>query len=92
MSDRVRARIRIAGKVQGVFFRAETRAEAVALNLDGSVMNVTDGTVEAVFEGEREDVERAVEWCRHGPPGARVDELQLSWEETTGQRGFSIRH
>jgi acylphosphatase len=77
--------------VQGVFFRAETRARAESLGLTGWVRNAPDGAVEAVFEGDPERVESMVEWCRRGPSGARVDELDVIPEEPTGEAGFRVR-
>jgi acylphosphatase len=47
--------------------------------------------VEAAFEGDDELVESMVEWCRHGPPGARVDDIEVSWERSTGEHGFAVR-
>ena len=90
-SDAVRARVTVRGRVQGVFFRAETRDTAVALGLAGSVHNRPDGAVEAAFEGRRQDVERAIEWCREGPPSARVDSLDVAWETPLGESDFEIR-
>jgi acylphosphatase len=77
--------------VQGVFFRAETRVRAESLGLTGWVRNAPDGAVEAVFEGDPERVESMVEWCRRGPSGARVDELDVIPEEPTGEAGFRVR-
>ena len=59
-----RARVIMRGRVQGVFFRAETHDTALRLGLAGWVMNRRDGAVEAAFEGPREEVESAIEWCR----------------------------
>ena len=87
-----RARVEVSGRVQGVWFRAETRRMATSLGLSGWVRNTPDGTVEAAFEGEREDVERAVDWCREGPPLARVDGVSVYWEEPAGERGFTERY
>ena len=87
-----RARVIAAGRVQGVFFRAETRRAASSLGVSGWVRNARDGTVEVVFEGDRERVEEAVEWCRRGPPGAVVESLDVKWEEPAGERGFEIRY
>src|SRR5207249_1996121 len=75
----LRARVLVAGRVQGVFYRASARAEATALGLSGRVRNLPDGRVEAVFQGPRAAVERMVEWCRHGPPSARVDSVEVDW-------------
>ena len=76
--------------MQGVFFRAETRDRAGSLGLGGWVRNRSDGSVEAVFEGERERVESMVAWCARGPSGALVDEVETFWEEPCGERGFRI--
>jgi acylphosphatase len=86
-----RVRVRASGRVQGVFFRAETRARAESLGLSGWVRNAPDGIVEAVFEGGPERVDSMVEWCRRGPSGARVDELDVTPEEPTGETGFRVR-
>lgn len=80
----------IRGRVQGVFFRAETRDRASSLGLGGWVRNNPDGTVEAAFEGERERVESMVEWCRRGPPHADVDALDVAWEEPRGEARFTV--
>jgi acylphosphatase len=76
--------------VQGVFFRVETRDRARSLGLGGWVRNTPDGGVEAVFEGDDERVESMVEWCRRGPAGARVEEVEVEWAEVRGERGFSV--
>ncbi len=86
-----RAKVIVHGAVQGVFFRAETRDRARSLGLAGWVRNVPDGTVEAVFEGDDERVESMVEWCRRGPGGARVEDVEVAWSEPEGPEGFSIR-
>ncbi len=80
----VRAHVYISGRVQGVFFRANTRRVAKSLGLKGFVRNLPDGRVEAVFEGEEEAVKRAIEWCHRGPPLARVDKVEVHWEEPRG--------
>ena len=86
-----RRRVVVQGHVQGVFFREATRRRAVAAGVTGYVRNCPDGTVEAVFEGEREAVERLVEFCREGPRGARVDWVDVVGEEPTGLTGFEVR-
>ena len=65
----------ISGKVQGVFFRAETQRAATGLKLNGWVRNVPDGRVEAVFEGEDTNIDKMLAWCHIGPPAARVQEV-----------------
>ena len=86
-----RARVRVHGRVQGVFFRAETRDRARSLGLGGWVRNCPDGTVEAVFEGERERVESMVGWCGRGPSGARVDGVDVAWEDPEGADAFRVQ-
>lgn len=89
---RARAHLFISGIVQGVFYRAFTREIANSLGLSGWVRNLTDGRVEALFEGDRADIERAIEQCRIGPPGARVDGIDVDWEEYRGDiKGFDVR-
>jgi acylphosphatase len=86
-----RVRVRARGRVQGVFFRAETRTRAGSLGLGGWVRNAPDGSVEAVFEGDPERVESMVEWCRRGPAGAVVDDVEVVREDPTGESGFRVR-
>ena len=86
-----RARVVIHGRVQGVFFRAETRDRARSLGLDGWVRNTGDGSVEAVFEGDRDRIESMLVWCRRGPALAQVDSVDVDWQTPTGERGFAVR-
>ncbi len=85
-----RAHVIIRGAVQGVGFRYEMRARARSLGLGGWVRNRSDASVEAAFEGEDERVDSMVEWCRRGPPGSRVADVEVSWEEATGEPGFDV--
>jgi len=90
---KVKAHIIISGRVQGVFFRSETQDEARRQNVTGWVRNLPDGRVEAVFEGERDKVDRLIEFCRRGPPGATVTRVDVTWGDYTGQfKSFSIRY
>jgi acylphosphatase len=91
MPGLVRARVIVRGYVQGVWFRQSCRRHAEALGLAGWVRNRADGTVEAVFEGEEEDVAKAVAWCRVGPPGAEVSGIDVTEEAPVGSAGFSVR-
>ena len=86
-----RARVAVSGRVQGVFFRGDARDRARSLGVSGWVTNRRDGTVEAVFEGRRDAVESMVDWCRRGPAGARVDDVQVAWEDPRGEDGFAVR-
>ena len=85
-----RARVVVSGVVQGVFFRTETRDRARSLGVAGWIRNVPDGTVEAAFEGDDERVDSMVEWCRRGPSGASVEQVEVEWVEPEGEAGFSI--
>jgi acylphosphatase len=89
--DKVKARIRIEGIVQGVFYRYSTRQMAQELGVNGWVRNRGDGSVECVVEGERHAVETLIRWCHQGPPGARVKKVTTQWEEYQGDlKEFSI--
>jgi len=89
---KVRAHVYVSGQVQGVFFRSQTQDEAERHGVTGWVRNLPDGRVEAVFEGEKEAVDRLIEFCRHGPLGARVKNIDVVWENYTGEfKGFRIR-
>ena len=79
------------GSVQGVFFRVETRDRARSRGVSGWVRNRRDGAVEAVFEGPDEQVESMVDWCRRGPAGARVDSVDVDWEDPAQEEGFSVQ-
>jgi acylphosphatase len=88
-----RAHVLVSGVVQGVLFRATTRDRAQQLGVSGFVRNTPDGRVEAVFEGEKENVEKMVEFCKSGPPGARVDHAEVAWEDCRGEfEEFVVRY
>jgi acylphosphatase len=84
-------RVIVYGRVQGVFFRDTARRLAEQRGVAGWARNAPDGTVEAVFEGEPEAVERLVAFCREGPRGAAVERVEVIDEEPEGLSGFSIR-
>ncbi|PDV96615.1 acylphosphatase [Candidatus Chloroploca asiatica] len=89
--DLVRAHVFIAGRVQGVSFRAYARDRARAAGVEGWVRNLPDGRVEAVFEGTRPAVQRLITWCYSGPIQAQVEKVDVTWEEPTRKEGnFSI--
>lgn len=91
-SSLVRRRIIVHGRVQGVWFRDSTERQARALGVAGWVRNRRDGTVEAVFEGAERAVERAIAYCRQGPPRARVDRVDVATEPVEGLAGFEIHY
>jgi len=80
----VRVRVVVAGRVQGVAFRASAVDEARRLGVRGHVRNLPDGTVEAEAEGERSAVEALVRWCGRGPPAARVERVDVEWRAHVG--------
>ena len=83
--EKVRARVIIEGRVQGVFFRHHTQEMASRLGLKGWVKNRRDGSVEAIFEGDRDRVDQIIEWCHRGPSGAGVKNVSVTWENDTGE-------
>jgi len=83
--ERVRARVIIEGRVQGVFFRHHTQEMAFRLEVKGWVKNRRDGGVEAIFEGDQERVDQIIQWCRRGPSEARVKNVSVTWENYTGE-------
>jgi len=91
VAEIVRKRAVIDGIVQGVFFRAGTHREATALGVAGWVRNLSDGRVEAVFEGPPALVDAAIDWCRQGPERAVVTSVEVAEEEPEGLRGFAVR-
>ena len=76
-----RAHAYITGSVQGVSFRYYTYHEALKHGLRGWVRNLEDGRVEAVFEGEKAGIEEVLEWSQNGPPAAKVENVEVEWEE-----------
>jgi acylphosphatase len=89
----VRAHVFVSGRVQGVFFRYETKRIARQRNVTGWARNMPDGRVEAIFEGDKAGVVETVSFCRKGPPGAVVRDVKVYWEEPTGEfKDFRIRY
>ena len=87
----VRKRVLVSGDVQGVFFRDSCQQLADRHGVGGWVRNLPDGRVEAVFEGEPDDVERLLDWAAQGPPHARVDGVEVQEEAPQGESGFRVR-
>jgi acylphosphatase len=82
----VRVVARVAGRVQGVFFRGSTLEEAQRLGIYGEVRNLPDGSVEIIAEAERRALEELLDWCRKGgPPSARVEEVEVRWSAARGE-------
>ena len=88
-----RIHIFVTGRVQGVFFRQSTRVVAIKNNVNGWVCNLDDGRVEIVAEGETQNINNLVDWCKTGPANSRVDEFELSEEGFTGEfENFEVRY
>ena len=82
---KTRAHVLVTGRVQGVFFRSETKHNADLHDVKGWVRNLPDDRLEAVFEGEKEAVQTLIDFCKHGPSGAKVTNIDLTWETYTGE-------
>lgn len=81
----IRAHVFVTGVVQGVFFRQKTRQQAQSRGVTGWVRNLLDGRVEAVFEGEEDDVRALVDFCGKGPPGALITNVDVTFETFSGE-------
>ena len=93
MAEKIKAHLLVSGSVQGVFFRNSTRLKAEELGVTGWVRNLSDGRVEIVAEGEKEKVEELVEWVKKGSSAARVDNLDVEWQEYVEEfTSFEIRY
>jgi acylphosphatase len=91
VSETVRRRVVVHGRVQGVFFRDSARSKAAELGVTGWISNRSDGAVEAVFEGAPDAVAAMVDWSRQGPRGADVGRVEESEERPEGLTGFEVR-
>ena len=89
---KIAKRVRVTGRVQGVFFRAWTRDEAQTLRVTGWVRNCPDGSVEAQLEGREEAVEELIDLMREGPPDATVENVTVAEADEEGSGTFSVRH
>ena len=81
---KARAHVFVSGAVQGVFFRSETRYVARNYGVTGWIRNPADGRGEAVLEGEENIVRKTIDFCRKGPPAAKVTKVEVSWETYSG--------
>jgi acylphosphatase len=90
---RARANVTFRGKVQGVFFRHNTTLKADEFGVSGWVRNMHNGSVQAVFEGEKGHVERLIDWCQKNQPHAVVKEVNVKWEDYLGEfKNFEVRY
>ncbi len=93
MSEKKAVRAIISGRVQGVNFRMETSLAADRYGVNGWVRNLADGTVEAYIEGDVQNVDSMLDWCRKGPPAASVTGVNVIKEDYTGKyKDFTIRY
>ncbi len=91
MSERLRAHIIVSGLVQGVFYRASAVDSACKLSVFGWVQNLGNGDVEIVAEGEKQNLERFIEWCKKGPTHASVSGVDVNWQKYSGEfNSFSV--
>ncbi len=85
------AHLLISGRVQGVTFRANTKRKAKQLGVKGWVRNTDDGKVEAVIEGEKEQVKKLIDWAEQGPRLANVKDIKVEWQKEKEFDEFSIK-
>ncbi|HYY40110.1 MAG TPA: acylphosphatase [Nitrososphaera sp.] len=90
---KTRAHVFIRGKVQGVYFRQNTKQVATRRGVTGWVRNLPDGRVEAIFEGDKVDVNEVIEWCHVGPLKAKVEDVDVRFEKYTGEfANFTVKN
>ena len=94
MTDLASVRATVYGRVQGVYFRAFTSRQAAKLGITGYVRNLSGGrAVEVQAEGERDKLEKLIDYLKVGPPGARVESVETNWSEYTGgYSSFKIKY
>ncbi len=93
MDNTACAKVLISGRVQGVFFRMETKQAAERFDITGWVKNRNDGTVEALFEGQKENIDQILKWCEKGPPLSKVNHVGLTHQKYSGQfKTFKITY
>lgn len=86
------AKLKIFGRVQGVFFRDHTEQKANELGVSGWVCNAPDGTVEAIIEGDQAMLDEMIKWCHEGSPSSQVEKVEVEWIEPEGGEGFEVRY
>jgi len=92
MEEKIRAHLLVVGRVQGVLFRAHAQREARKLHITGWAHNLIDGRVEILCEGQKENIEKFIEWCKKGPPFAKVESVEVQYQEHKSEfKSFEIR-
>lgn len=86
-----RVYVLVQGKVQGVYYRQSCAQEAKRHKVNGYVRNLHSGDVEAVFEGEDSAVQHMINWCKHGPPAARVEHIEVNETTPVGEKSFEVQ-
>jgi len=90
--EKVRAHIIVSGKVQGVGYRNNTFKQAKKIGVNGWIRNLEDGRVEAVFEGEKQEVEKIVNWAKRGPLSTNISDFKIEWQEPKEEfKNFEIK-
>lgn len=85
------AHLIISGHVQGVFYRASCQDVAIKYGLTGWARNLPTGEVEVLVQGDKDKIEKLIAWCKKGPPGARVSEVRVEWENIKEKfSGFEV--
>jgi acylphosphatase len=91
--NKIRVHIVANGKVQGVYFRQNTQCVCTRYGVTGWICNLADGSIEIVLEGDRDSVDNVIEWCKVGPPNARVEKFDLRFDRYTGEfQDFKINY
>lgn len=87
-----RIHVLVSGKVQGVFFRANTRHVASQMGLKGYVKNLQDGSVEVVAEGRKNVLDDFIEFCKKGPKGSEIENVDVRWDKPKNEfKAFDVR-
>ncbi len=93
MTNETQIKVKISGIVQGVFFRLETQKAANQFGVRGYVKNLPNGSVEAVFQGKRNQIDKILTWCHHGPDASRVDHVQQeAFVQTSTFESFEVQY
>lgn len=93
VNNKIRAHLLISGRVQGVYFREKTKLKAREWDVSGWVRNLPNGMVEAVFEGDKDRVEKVIDWAKHGPFWAKVKNVDIEWQEYRGEfQKFEVKY
>ena len=90
---KLQVQVVISGRVQGVWFRANTKQRAEQLGINGWVKNTADGKVVALFEGDEKHIQEMIEWCHYGPPLAKVENVEVKKQPASSDFDqFSVRY